>query len=144
MAGFEQAYSLDEGYRVAHHGAALMSPANWQMRPLAVKIDTEGAESFVIEGGPQLLSQSELFFTEVWPYGIAEVKNKQGKVLFQRAGSGPGRVIAPDVDAEMTELMSGVMVGRRSWSPAERVRRSGCEFGRTSRRCPRAGRSRTA
>ena len=42
-------------------------------KPLAVKIDTEGAESFVIEGGPRLLSQAQLFFTEIWPYGIARM-----------------------------------------------------------------------
>ena len=43
--GFAQAYSLDEGYRIAHHGIALMSPANWQMQPLAVKIDTPAGTS---------------------------------------------------------------------------------------------------
>jgi len=40
VAGFSQAYSLDEGYRVAHHGAGLMPPADWQMTPITVKIDT--------------------------------------------------------------------------------------------------------
>src|ERR1700684_1141665 len=38
--GFEEAYSLDEGYRLAPHGAALMPAANGQMHPRAVKIDT--------------------------------------------------------------------------------------------------------
>jgi hypothetical protein len=42
-------------------------------KPLAVKIDTEGAESFVIEGGQRLLSETQLFFTEIWPYGIARM-----------------------------------------------------------------------
>ena len=68
----------------------------------------------------------------VWPYGIAEVKTKQGKVLFQRAGSGPGRVIAPDVDAEMTELMSGVMVGRGSGHGAALDRPAAGKTGTTS------------
>jgi ribonuclease Z len=39
VAGFEQAYALDEGYRIAHHGAALMPSANWRMAPLTVSID---------------------------------------------------------------------------------------------------------
>lgn len=42
-------------------------------KPLAVKIDTEGAESFVIEGGGRLLAEAQLFFTEIWPYGIARM-----------------------------------------------------------------------
>jgi penicillin-binding protein 1A len=45
----------------------------------------------------------------VWPHGIAEIRDRNGKVLFQRGGSGLGRAIAPDIAAEMTELMSGVM-----------------------------------
>ncbi|MFZ0659626.1 MAG: MBL fold metallo-hydrolase [Candidatus Binataceae bacterium] len=40
VGGFAQAYALDEGYRVAHHGAALMPPEDWKMEPLAVTIDT--------------------------------------------------------------------------------------------------------
>jgi ribonuclease Z len=40
VEGFAQAYSLDEGYRIAHHGAALMPRASWQMTPVAVKIDS--------------------------------------------------------------------------------------------------------
>jgi ribonuclease Z len=31
VAGFLQAYRLDQGYRTAHHGAALMSPEMWPM-----------------------------------------------------------------------------------------------------------------
>jgi FkbM family methyltransferase len=42
-------------------------------KPLAMKVDTEGAESFVIDGGQRLLSETELFFTEIWPYGIARM-----------------------------------------------------------------------
>jgi penicillin-binding protein 1A len=45
----------------------------------------------------------------VWPHGIAEIRDRKGKVLFQRNGSGLGRVVAPDIAAEMTELMTGVM-----------------------------------
>ncbi len=45
----------------------------------------------------------------VWPHGIAEIRDRRGKILFQRSGSGLGRAIAPDIAAEMTELMTGVM-----------------------------------
>jgi ribonuclease Z len=33
VAGFTQAYGLDQGYRTAHHGAKLMSAENWPMVP---------------------------------------------------------------------------------------------------------------
>lgn len=39
VGGFAQAYALDRGYRVAHHGAALMPPASWAMEPHVVNVD---------------------------------------------------------------------------------------------------------
>jgi len=45
----------------------------------------------------------------VWPHGIAEIRDRGGKVLFHRSGDGLGRVIAPEIAAEMTELMTGVL-----------------------------------
>jgi penicillin-binding protein 1A len=47
--------------------------------------------------------------TGVWPHGIAEIRDRKGKVLFQRSGPGLGRAIAPEIAAEMTELMTGVI-----------------------------------
>jgi penicillin-binding protein 1A len=44
-----------------------------------------------------------------WPYGIAEIKDKDGTLIYRRTGSGPGRVIAPEIAAEMTELLVGVV-----------------------------------
>jgi len=44
-----------------------------------------------------------------WPYGISEIKDKDGTVVYRRNGSGPGRVIAPDIAAEMTQLLVGVV-----------------------------------
>jgi penicillin-binding protein 1A len=44
-----------------------------------------------------------------WPYGIVEIKDKEGAVVYRRTGSGPGRVIAPEIAAEMTELLVGVV-----------------------------------
>src|SRR5579885_2852357 len=44
-----------------------------------------------------------------WPYGIAEIKDKDGTVIYRRTGSGPGRVIEPGIAAEMTELLTGVV-----------------------------------
>ena len=61
--GFAQAYSLDEGYRIAHHGAALMSPQNWQMQPLAVKIDTPAGASPCAGGTATVLEENGLKVT---------------------------------------------------------------------------------
>ncbi|HKX08954.1 MAG TPA: PBP1A family penicillin-binding protein [Stellaceae bacterium] len=44
-----------------------------------------------------------------WPYGIAEIKDKDGTVIYHRSGSGPGRVIEPGIAAEMTGLLTGVV-----------------------------------
>ena len=45
--GFAQAYSLDEGYRIAHHGEALMPSRNWQMLPVTIAMPTsaDGTET---------------------------------------------------------------------------------------------------
>ncbi|HTH98426.1 MAG TPA: PBP1A family penicillin-binding protein [Stellaceae bacterium] len=45
----------------------------------------------------------------VWPYGIVEVKDAQGKVLYRRTGGGPGRLVAPNIVAEMNRLLAGVI-----------------------------------
>jgi ribonuclease Z len=61
--GFAQAYSLDEGYRVAHHGAALLPPADWQMQPLTVKIDTPPGLSPCAGGSATVLEENGLKVT---------------------------------------------------------------------------------
>ena len=61
--GFAQAYSLDEGYRIAHHGSALMSAANWQMQPLTVKIDTPPGASPCAGGSATVLEENGLKVT---------------------------------------------------------------------------------
>jgi penicillin-binding protein 1A len=45
----------------------------------------------------------------VWAYGIAEVSDRSGHVLFRRNGSGAGRVVSPELDAEMNEMLAGVI-----------------------------------
>ena len=61
--GFAQAYSLDEGYRIAHHGSALMSAENWQMQPRAVKIDTPVGTSPCAGGSATVLEENGLKVT---------------------------------------------------------------------------------
>jgi ribonuclease Z len=58
VGGFARAYALDEGYRVAHHGAALMPPADWKMEPLVVKIDTPAGASPCAGGSAAVLDEN--------------------------------------------------------------------------------------
>ena len=45
----------------------------------------------------------------VWSYAIAEVRDDRGEVLYRRAGSGPGVVLAPGVVAAMTDMLGAVI-----------------------------------
>ena len=45
----------------------------------------------------------------VWPYGILEIDDRDGHVLYRRAGSGPGQLMTPRQAATMVDMMSAVM-----------------------------------
>jgi penicillin-binding protein 1A len=45
----------------------------------------------------------------VWPHGIAEIRDSDGKVVFRRSGSGVGRVMSPEFAGTMNEMLSGVI-----------------------------------
>jgi penicillin-binding protein 1A len=47
----------------------------------------------------------------VWPYGISEIRDSSGRVLFRRTGAGAGRVISATHDGEMNEMLKGVIDG---------------------------------
>ena len=47
--------------------------------------------------------------TGVWSHGIDEIDDAQGKVLYKRAGDGPGRVLEPTDVAMMNTMMAGVI-----------------------------------
>jgi FkbM family methyltransferase len=49
--------------------------------PLAVKIDTQGAEPFVIGGGRQTLAKAGLLILEFWPYGAARLDGDLNSVI---------------------------------------------------------------
>jgi len=46
-----------------------------------------------------------------WPYGIAEIHDTSGKLLYRRQGGGPGRVIEPAYVNEMNNMLAGVITG---------------------------------
>jgi penicillin-binding protein 1A len=47
--------------------------------------------------------------TGAWPYGIVEIRDAHGGVIYRRDGSGPGQVIDPAVAGTMNQLLSGVI-----------------------------------
>jgi ribonuclease Z len=63
VGGFEQAYALDEGYRIAHHGTTLMPSVNWQMAPVTVRIDTPPGASPCAGGSTTVLEENGLKVT---------------------------------------------------------------------------------
>ncbi|HEX3972043.1 MAG TPA: PBP1A family penicillin-binding protein [Stellaceae bacterium] len=44
-----------------------------------------------------------------WPYGIVEIRDAHGGLIYRRDGSGPGRVIDPANVAIMNQLLTGVV-----------------------------------
>ena len=45
----------------------------------------------------------------VWPYGITEIRDGDGRILYQRSGGGPGRVIQGDIVAGLNDLFTAVV-----------------------------------
>ncbi len=45
----------------------------------------------------------------VWTYGITSISDDAGRILYRRAGSGPGRVVSPANVAAMNRMMSEVV-----------------------------------
>ncbi len=47
--------------------------------------------------------------TGIMPYGISQIRDTGGKILYQRAGGGPGQVVSPENVALMNEMLQGVV-----------------------------------
>src|SRR6266851_735797 len=45
----------------------------------------------------------------IWAYGIAEIRDSDGKVVFRRTGSGAGQVVSLEFAGLMNEMLSGVI-----------------------------------
>lgn len=54
----------------------------------------------------------------VWPHGISEILDGDGRVLFQRSGGGPGRV----VEAENVAAVNDVLTAAISWGTGKAAR----------------------
>ncbi len=47
--------------------------------------------------------------TGVLPYGISEIRDSAGRIVYRRTGSGPGPVVAPDLVGMMNDMLAGVV-----------------------------------
>jgi penicillin-binding protein 1A len=47
--------------------------------------------------------------TGIMPYGISQIRDTSGKVLYRRAGGGPGQVVSAENVALMNEMLQGVV-----------------------------------
>lgn len=45
----------------------------------------------------------------VWPYGIRKIEDRSGRLLYERSGTGPGRVIAAGDAANLAEMLSAAI-----------------------------------
>ena len=45
----------------------------------------------------------------VLAYGISEIRDSDGKVVYRRSGSGPGPVVAPELAGMMSDMLAGVI-----------------------------------
>ncbi len=64
----------------------------------------------------------------VWAYGIAEIRDSGGHVLFRRSGSGPGLVVSPEMVGEMNDMLAGVIdhgTGRNAHLPRPAAGKTG-------------------
>ncbi len=56
VAGYQEAYALDNGYRIAHHGAALLSPENGLMQAHPLALNDDGQRTEVLRDGDLSIS----------------------------------------------------------------------------------------
>jgi FkbM family methyltransferase len=89
--------------------------------PLAVKVDTQGAEPFVLAGGTRTLSRAGLIVMEFWPYGMARTGGDPEDVIrffeteFQSLTLMEGdRCVARDLPAAAVAQRLREMVAARS------------------------------
>lgn len=83
-------------------------------RPIVVKIDTQGAEPEVVEGGSRLLSEADMILIEFWPYGIRRRGRDVGDILsFSEKHFPKGAIIARDSEFERIHLTDIDLIVKR-------------------------------
>ena len=93
---------IDNIVAVAHR-LGIASPLN---RDLSIALGTDDVNLLELVSGYVPFANGGV---GVWPHGIAEIRDSEGKVLYRPTGSGPGRVISAEFAGAMNEMLSGVV-----------------------------------
>lgn len=81
--------------------------------PVGVKVDTQGAEPFVVEGGARTLARADLLVMEFWPYGLAQLGGDVRVVLDFLAAQFPRLAIGPQEEGPLeTSIPAGEACAR--------------------------------
>jgi ribonuclease Z len=127
VAGFEQAYTPDTGYRVAHHGEELMPPGARPLQPRAIEVPAGGA-AVVLEDGPLRVHAFAVDHSPVSPaYGYRiDFAGRSVVVSGDTMPSPTLAAIARDADLLVHEALAAHIVGaaERAASAAGNARRA--------------------
>jgi penicillin-binding protein 1A len=63
----------------------------------------------------------------VWPYAIEEIREASGRILYRRAGDGPGRVVAPEAVDQMADVLTAAV----EWGSGKAARQKRPAAGKT-------------
>ena len=74
--------------------------------PLAIKMDTQGAEPYVFAGGRRVIARAGLLLSEFWPYGIDRMGGDVGKMFDQLSASFATIAVAEAEEGELSAPIS--------------------------------------
>jgi ribonuclease Z len=119
VAGFAEAYALDQGYRIAHHGADIASPENWKMVAHPVALDGDPTPErdrtgIVLQEGDLKITAIELNHVPVEPaYAYRfDYKGRSLVISGDTIAHKPLAVAAKDADVVFYEAQGKAMVER--------------------------------
>jgi ribonuclease Z len=134
VAGFNEAYRLDQGYRTAHHTARVMPPATWPMIAKTVTLDGEPTPAkdrtaVVLDDGSLRITAIEVDHAPIAPAYAYRFDYKgrsavvTGDLKYHPALARPARgadvIVSEAISLQMTRsLGSGAQEGGRSQTAA--------------------------